>query len=299
MSKYLNLKPVEFDALGKKTQAAFKWEGRILLPKYDGCFAMVAFNNGHPAFVMSRTGEVVKSMDHIFEDLLVTYPHLANTKGGWMVLGEAWTPGKEFAELSGTFRRQYAQPGLGFAPFDLVRYVQPADLPVLSSPHPYRERLSLLSSGRRVLPSVTLPTAVVCQGAEHALQYARNLKDLGGYDGAIASDPEAAYTPGAGKAGEFVKLKPLVTYSLEVVDVLRTVGEKTGRPIGTPVVRFKEGTCGVGTGFSADEALAWFNDPRQIIGKIIEVEAMGVSSKGLLREPRYKGIRDDVTKADY
>lgn len=296
---YLNLKPVEFDAMGKKNQAAFKWAGRILLPKYDGCFAMVAFHNGLPDFIMSRTGELVKSMDHVYEALFTAYPWLAQSPGGWMVLGEAWNPGKEFADLSGEFRRQYPQPQLGFAPFDLVRYERhaPTDLPVLWSNHPYRERLNELENARIVLSNLVFaPVPAICESREHAERYARCLKDAGGYDGAICSDPEAAYIPGSGKGGEFIKVKPLLSYSLECIGFKKDVGAKTGRDTCALTVRFKEGKpLGVATGLSEAQQA----HPEQFVGKIIEVEAMGVSSKGLLREPRFKGVRTDVVKADY
>jgi DNA ligase-1 len=296
---YLNLKPVEFDAMGKRNQQQFRWDGRILLPKYDGCFAMVAFWDGKLDYIMSRTGEVVKSMDHIGEDLLTRYPGLAKSKAGWMVLGEAWNPGKEFADLSGEFRRQRPQPQLGFAPFDLVHYRHDndADLPTLWSTTPYRERLALLeaANARQVACNVFPPVPVTCEGKDHAERYARCLKDMGGYDGAVCADPDATYTPGAGKAGEFIKVKPLVSYSLECVGYEADVGAKTGRATGCLIVRFKGGNCGVATGLSEAQQA----NLQQFVGKIIEVEAMGVSSKGLLREPRFKGVRTDVKQADY
>jgi ATP-dependent DNA ligase len=300
LANYLNLKPVEFDALGKRNQDAFVWEGRILMPKYDGCFAMVAFWNGVPNSIMSRTGEYVKSMDHIYADLLAAYPWIASNKGGTMVLGEAWNPGKEFSELSGIFRRQYPQPALGFAPFDIVNFrMENFALPALYSSAPYAERLSGLEVQAVGSTMIFRPTPHRCVNKVEAWAYARKLKELGGYDGAICSDPDATYTPGAGKAGEFIKLKPLVSYSLEVVAVILSRGAMTGRAIGTPVVRFRNGRCGVGTGFSNDAAEGWASDPTTIVGKIIEVGAMGVSSKGLLREPRFIGIREDVINPDY
>jgi ATP-dependent DNA ligase len=296
---YLNLKPIEFGAMGAKRQATFDWAGRILLPKYDGCFAMVGFWNGVAHNIWSRTGELVKSMDHVHEDLLVKYPWIADTKGGFMVLGEAWNPGSEFAELSGIFRRQYAQPQLGFAPFDTVYYNRDGPKPMLFSTDTYQDRLANLEGGRHVAVNIYAPVPVVCEDEVHAVRYAKNLKDLGGYDGAICSDPYASYTPGAGKGGEFIKLKPLSSYSLEVTGLLVDEGEKTGRVTGALQVRFKGGTCGVGTGFSNEAMVGWATGREPIIGKIIEVEAMGVSSKGLLREPRFKGIRHDVTTPDY
>lgn len=300
MSDYLNLKPVDFDALSAKAQTKVSWLGRILLPKYDGCFAMVLFMDGKPHAILSRTGEKVVSMDHIYDDLLLTYPALANTKGGYAILGEAWNPGKEFKTLSGEFRRQYAQPQLGFAPFDLVRWAPGGGAgPELYSPHSYVQRLALLQDARPVITKIFPPPAVntLCQDAGHAERYAKVLKDAGGYDGAIASDPAAGYMPGSGKCGSFLKVKPLLRYTLEVVGYEAGTGEKTGRATGAAIVRFKHGTCKVGTGFSETEQA----NLQDFVGKLIDVDCMGVyaGDTGKMREPRYVGIRTDVTQPDY
>lgn len=293
--KYLNLKPVEFDALGKRTQQAFRWEGRILLPKYDGCFAMVAFWNGKPSYVMSRTGEDVKSMGHIGDELLSVYPWLASSQGGVMVLGEAWIPGEEFSIIGGIFRRQRPQLQIGFAPFDLVHYHHDDDdnFPTLYSEDPYRQRVNMLRRGpldtsRMIFP----PVPVTCESRDYAEGYARQYKAMGGYDGAICSDPNATYTPGAGKGGEFIKLKPLLSYSVECIGYVKDIGEKTGRDTCALEVRVRDGkTCKVATGLTEDQQA----NPEQFVGRTIEVEVMGWTSGGLFREPRFKGVRDDAT----
>lgn len=304
MAQYLNLKPVDFDALSAKKQASYVWKGKRLLPKYDGCFMMVAFWDGKPDFILSRAGEEVKSCDHIYDDVLKRYPKIAQTKGGKMFLGEAWRPGTEFAVLSGEFRRQRPQIGLGFAVFDLVNYtMDDKDLPILHSPYTYADRLALLEDCDRVVGGNCFPPlSVECEDEAHAWRYAVSLKEMGGYDGAVAADPHLDYPgAGSGKCGSFIKLKPLKRFSLECVAVENSIGKQTGRPIGTPVVRFKSGRCGVGTGFSNDDAEAWYSRPEMIVGKILEVACMDVypGEAGMMREPRYLGVRDDVIKPDY
>lgn len=302
MAKYLNLKPIAFSDLSAKRKAAVTWEGRILLPKYDGCLALVFFRDGKPAGILSRDGNPAKSMDHIYEDLLVKYPGLRHDRGDVCIIGEAWAPGREFADLSGTFRRQSPQPSLGFAPFDIVDVDWQADgAPILHSPKRYEERLEFLEDDRKGFSSMIFPPRPHwCDDEAQANRYAQNLKAMGGYDGAIASDPDAPYVVSDGY-GEFLKLKPLLSFSLRVLRLEIGVGEKTGKATGALVVAFKSGECGVGTGFDADTLAGWIENPASIEGKIIEVGCMGVypGEKGMMREPRYSGIRYDVLKADY
>ena len=292
MSQYLNLKPVEFSSLSAKAQAKINWEGRIAMPKYDGCFAIFLFEHGNCVGILSRDGKPVRSMAHIAADLPTAYPDLT-TEGYVAILGEAWSPTMTFADNSGAFRRHSMQAQLGFAPFDFVYWSGSADAPVLSSPLPYRSRLKWLenraTAGAATMIFRPIPTTV--RSEEDAVYYAQHLKKVGNYDGAVVSDPDAPYVVSNGSAGEFLKIKPLVSYSLVVLDAEQSVGEKTGRPTGAVLVRWKDGrTFKVGTGFSEAEQA----DLSTFVGKVIEVSAMGEYPGGALREPRYCGIRDDV-----
>ena len=51
-------------------------------------------------------------------------------------------------------------------------------------------------------------------------------------------------------------------------------------------------------GLDYDTRRTWFNNPDSIIGKIVEVECLGVTEDGSLREPRIKGVRHDKIKPD-
>ena len=300
MAKYLNLKPVEFSALSAKRQAAVQWKGRLMLPKYDGCFCMVGFFDGKPNFILSRDGVPSLSMLHIYDDLLLRYPRIADTKGGYCFLGEAWSPGREFKDISGSFRRHSPQADLGYAVFDLVQYDNKEGKPMLYSNKPYSKRLELLSIRGEAYCHAYPPLPVECEDEAHAWRYANYLKKLGGYDGAVVSDPDATYVVSDGH-GEFLKVKPLQSFSLEVVGIEPGVGKKTGRATATLVVCFKDGACGVGTGFSHEQAASWLATPALVVGHIIEVACMGVydGPAGMMREPRFVGFRDDVINPDY
>lgn len=298
MSQYIVLKPTEIDKLSAKRKAAVSWEGRLVLPKYDGCFAVFLFEDGKMVRVCSRDNKNVMSMDHLAEDLMYSYP--AVSEGRFAFLGEAWIKGKEFGEISGTFRRQRPQPQLQFAPFDLVHWDGDVMHPELFASAPYKERLRWLRPERTTcMIHPPLPITVHSEAAAWKLakQY-KNSPD--GYDGAIAADPDAPYVVSDG-LGEFLKLKPLQTFTLEVVGIDGGVGERTGRTTASLVVRFKTGRCGVGTGFSNDDAADFVARPHSYLGRFAEVACMGVypGADGMMREPRFIGWRTDVLQPDY
>lgn len=302
---YLVHKAVELDALSKKLQASIEEHTYILSPKYDGCHAIFLFEDGNFLDARSRTNERVLSMGHIGQSLLDHYPWLASGKHA--IMGEAWIPGTEFSEISGIFRRQYPQPQLHFVPFDTVRwrYDQAEDgRPVLGEfmdnfgcvrdARTYDERLGKLHF-RQGIPSVVhcTKTRLLEKGdavMATAIEQAKHYKSLGGYDGCVLARADGLYQVGAGKGGEFIKIKPLISHTCICLGVEHARGEKTGKNTGALVVQFNGKEQRVSTGLTQAEV----DNLDQFTGKMIEVEAMGLTVNGLLREPRYKGIRTDV-----
>jgi DNA ligase-1 len=114
----------------------------------------------------------------------------------------------------------------------------------------------------------------------------------GGFDGAILRDPHAGYTIGKVKKGQIVKVKPLLSLDLAVQRVHCSPGEKTGRPVYTVEVQYEGVTSMVGSGMPHDE------EQVPLAGSIVEIECLGVTEDGKLREPRFKGIRHDKTQPD-
>src|SRR5690606_20801028 len=127
--------------------------------------------------------------------------------------------------------------------------------------------------------------------------WCNELKARGGYDGLILRDPKGTWTRGSGVTGEIIKLKPVLSFDLRVVGAEEGKGKHAGR-LGAIVVEFQGKKLRVGTGFSDAERKDWWENGEDLIGQIAEIEAMDFSADGLLREPRFKGIRHDKLEAD-
>lgn len=52
--------------------------------------------------------------------------------------------------------------------------------------------------------------------------------------------------------------------------------------------------CKVGSGFSVKFRERVTNNPETIVGKVVEIENQGLGSRGLMRFPRFKRIREDI-----
>lgn len=268
MSDYTIPKAVDYDNLSAKAKKALDPTGWWLQQKWDGC---AIYLNTMTDEALSASGKEVKSCEHIFADVFNRYGH-----GEYC--GEVWHPDLDFQEISGAFRRGYAQPHLKIKLFDC--------LPLgMASTEPYRVRASCLP---------TEDTAAF-ESWETAWEQARQWQSEGGCDGAILRNPNAPWEPGRSK-GDIIKLKPLQDYDVEVVGFEKDVGAKTGRATVALIFRWKNGTTHkVATGLSHEQQAA----PEQFVGKIIRVKCMGLTSAGNMREPRFDGVRDDKLKADY
>jgi len=301
VSKYIIHKAVEIDAVKKKLQRSLaEYEASYLMqPKYDGCNVVVkVFRNGEFE-VRSRTNEVVVSMDHIAQILdSDQYSEISNSASGLVYLGEAWYEGRDVQpEISGDFRRQSPSPKLGMMVFDVLT-VEEFDAGY--SEVPYRERIKRMTlpiEGPYILESKVRKVLTIPQGSVTVAKVLAELSAKGGYDGVILRDPNGTWTAGSGTTGEIIKVKPTVSYDLQVVAVEEGLGKLAGHA-GKLVFRWNNGRVVKAIGGTFAERKAWFENPALVIGTFWELEAMGLTPDGMLREPRIKLQRFDKTEAD-
>lgn len=296
MAEYIVHKAVELDKVQKKLRPTDKelTHEYIPQPKYDGC-NMVAIKRANAADAVdlrSRTNEVVHSANHIKEALALA-PFLAVG----VYLGEYWHPTLDQPTVSGMFRKQSAQYTEPF--FVVFDYLTLEEFEQGYSDLTYEERTRRLSPLFGLIEECKAPVFLAeSQGFliddDLTPLEAANLLCKGGrYDGLILRKPSGKWKAGSGTTGEIIKIKPTLTLDLTVLRVNEAVGEKTGRAVYTLVVKLPNGNeQEVGSGVPHD----WKALP--CLGDIVEIEAMSYSTKGLLREPRYKGIRHDKVAPD-
>jgi DNA ligase-1 len=144
---------------------------------------------------------------------------------------------------------------------------------------------------------------VVCPTLPQYLRLGTNYKSLaaeyvsrGHYDGLVIKDGTAPYTCGLAKEGQIIKVKPSFSLDLRVATIITEFGEKTGRKVYTLQIKHE----GKGRGHSfVGSGMPHILPPDLTVGCIVEVEFMGWTEDGHLREPRFKGVRHDKVKADY
>lgn len=267
--------------------------------KNDGCCAVVFLPSPpYSQFVQSRTGEDYVSLDSVARDMRDFFDEAVRQHdGGLVIIGEAWWPGKgEFNQISGEFRRGKVSDKLRLVINDCLTM---AEFDQGYTDVPYAERMRRLQNGNynQISHGSNRHRFCVVRRYESGnygdpRDLCAQLVDQGGYDGLILRDPNAGWKRGSGTEGGIIKLKRELSYDLRVTEVNTAVGEKTGRTVYKLVVDFKGKPLGVGSGVPHK-----FEEVPKV-GDIVEVCAMDYSSDGLLREPRYKGIRHDKLEPD-
>jgi len=301
------MKAVEYDKLPARFKKLYKFEdmqrlGYWLQRKYDGCFVKAVVNVEYgQCELYSRTGEVVLSMDHVKPALRkmaeAMTPDAQRVRHAWSditIYGEAWYEGEQFPTISGDFRRQSNSPRLQFVVNDAVRGWD------REAPYTARHAAIYLSGIPMHRPIDPTPTAPVFgamtyragEWAGNAAVFARLYQSLGGYDGAILRNPGTVYTPGLVKHGEIIKVKPLLSLDLKVHAIYAEQGEKTGRTVYTIDVIYNGVITRVGSGMPHDR----IDIPD--IGRIAQIDCLGVTADGKLREPRFIAARYDKEEPD-
>jgi len=305
MPEYLIHKAVDLAKVNKARREVLSQPGYLDREymgqaKYDGCNVIFILSvAGEQDKVLSRTGEAVPSMYWLLPHMHKVFAHLVMEFGGAVILGEAWKEGVPFAEISGRFRKKSGDSDLGVRVFDVLAL---DEYEAGVSKVPYIERFARVISGRYGAQSADIRAACThftpnTAGHPDWQGWCNELKARGGYDGLILRDPEGAWVRGNGAGGEIIKLKPVLSFDLRVIGIEEGKGKHAGR-LGAIVVSFHGKELRVGTGFSDTVRKVWWGNAEAIIGQIVEIEAMDFSADGLLREPRFKGLRHDKLEAD-
>ncbi len=297
--KYLVHKAVELNKVQKRKRPTETelMHNYLCQPKYDGCNMIAHKFGASPELVglVSRTGEKVHSAEHIKEAIALA-PFMPNGT----YLGEYWHPHKTQPEISGNFRDTKQQHGdMFFVVFD---YLTTEEFDAGHSPLTYSERVARLPKlffQVEELRSWVFPAESQGYLIDHEMsptEAALLFQENGRYDGIILRKPDGTWTAGSGTTGEIIKVKPRLTLDLRVVGFNMGLGKHEGK-IGTLLVEYKGKVQGAGTGLKDSEReVHEFDDLWK--DSIVEIECLGVTEDGYLREPVLKGKRFDKTEPD-
>jgi len=118
----------------------------------------------------------------------------------------------------------------------------------------------------------------------------------GGYEGIMIKDPKAGYE--CKRSHSWLKLKPFIEVTLEVVDVEEGTGRNAGR-LGAFILQGVDDgrsiSVNCGSGFSDSDRDSFWSNKGEIVGRLVEVRADAITQNQdgsySLRFPRYLRFR--------
>lgn len=274
----------------ESTKAKLKFP-MLISEKKDGVFCIAEKLSDGSVRILSRTGKQYTSMKHIENALAPLLDH------GILMIFEAYMFNSDLGVISGKARDTKRQhPELIAYCHDLL--TEEEFRGIYPYGRPFKERNRYLKNILHLIsPPLFRIVQIPCESLEQALEIAKSVWANGG-EGVILRDPLALYEGGK-RIPTIIKIKEEVFYDLEVVAINEGREGKFKGMCGSIVCKFKHGELVTMDGMKLKERKAWWADPSLIIGKIVLVRAMKDSSKGKLRELKYKGIREDKVKGDY
>lgn len=262
--------------------------------KYDGCCNVMHLATNGSYHNESRTGEKYVSMDGVASDAASALKLAITNSEGLVIIGEAWWRGKgQFNLISGEYRRGQVSDKLQFMLNDVLTA---AEFDAGFSAVRYQYRMQRLA-GCNLPENMHVVRRYTPGNYGDPQSLCNQLVEQGGYDGLILRDPKGTWTAGRGTTGEIVKIKRVLSYDLTVTDIKEGEGKHVGR-MGAICVDFQGKPLWVGTGFTDKQREEIWQSPTKGLGLIAEIEAMDISSEGVLREPRFKGFRFDKIEPD-
>lgn len=253
-------------------------ETYAVLEKYDGWYMYVDFIDGEWGDIKSRAGRVIPSVQH-----LNTFKTI-KPKYNLRVIFEGTIPGKEFQELNGIFNRK--------APVRERVIFQVHDLITLDD----ADFVTRYSRAREVVDKIEdsnvklVEVIYVGRDKDRWKEEYDKILSRGG-EGIILKQANAQYQPDK-RNHTLMKIKCEISLDLVVVGVVKGTG-KYANTLGALQVQDSTGFIHTVSGMNDAERDYFWTFPDEIIGKVVEVQAMKRISNGSLREPRFKAIRYD------
>lgn len=288
---YINQAPKDFAqqsaAFRKKfvsTDELMDDERWIIQPKYDGVHVMI--HTEGEGYARTRTGEAVLSVPHLIKEAIQSFGP------GFVVFCEAYMHDQEHAAINGAVRRKSPQPDLIGIVYDIVPQ---KEFDYGSEPTQYEERLSYINTALRGGRLEPVKCIEELPNDTTVMQFAEDMVESGTFDGIILRDLSAPWKRGAAKDGEVIKVKPIL--SLDLLVTGHKVEYKPTKLGGYITVTYKGVESNVGSGLT-QAILQALTQGVKAAGRIAEVECMGITPGGKLREPRFKSFRYDTEQEE-
>lgn len=276
----------------------------IVMPKLDGNYCCV-YSNGEKVKYFARSGKEYQGLNHIDEYFI--------DKPG-VYFGEIIIPNhfdehtKDFQKSNAILNSKGDKSQLGIVLFDMYMEDVTFDERILTLYDKFGN-IDFWKPNREEYEYIDYVYTMPILNFESHLDfyYDYNENELmnefhkykeQGYEGLVIYDRNNIWQPKRVK--DILKLKGVNSCDLKVLDIFE---HKNGNKLGGVIVDYKGGKLKVGSGFNDYDRDRYWNNPEDILDKIVEVEYFTTSKnqEGIesLRHPVFKRVRNDKEEVSY
>jgi DNA ligase 1 len=275
---------------------------KLIEVKLDGVRVITVVRSDGRVDMFSRNGKELLNFPHIKEQISSVIKQKGSSKSMDVVLdGEIMS--SSFQDLmKQVHRKDNVEAGDAILNLFDVLPLEDFEKGIYNKDQATRSQMIKfwVATNKDLLPNVTaLENELVDLDTEEGQKRFKEINAqaiAGGYEGIMIKDPDAPYE--CKRTISWLKLKPFIEVSLEVVDVEEGTGKNIGR-LGAIVCAGtddgKEIQVNVGSGFSDSDRISFWNSRSTLPGQIVEVRADAVTQNQdgtySLRFPRFKGFR--------
>ena len=271
---------------------------KILDRKLDGVRCLTVIDTeSRTVLQFTRNGQLLENFGHITAGLEA---HIDDFERSWVLDGEM--TGQSFQKLMTQVKRK-SDVQTTDSVLNLFDIVPLSEFRKGKSVMGQRRRSALLKSFKATFKKagnieVVDQLEVDLDSAVGQIQFKQYNKDAlaDGLEGIMIKDPEAIYE--CKRSTAWLKQKPFIEVSLEIIDVEEGTGKNVGR-LGAFVCSGTDDgkliTVNVGSGFTDEQRIEFWNSSSTLPGQIVEVRADAITQNQdgtySLRFPRFLRFR--------
>lgn len=253
-----------------------KYLGReyAIFEKYDGWYGYLKYDD----YIRSGNGRIIPSMVWLGDKIKKIQP-----KDSIIIFEILLRNEIKFHILNGVLNRTTGDYHAKDA------YLMVHDI-IFNDDMEFKKRYEFLKDNIDHDDMIIAPVIGISSNPLDWVKSAQKVWDLNG-EGIILKDLHAPYQEGK-RNYTLMKIKEEIDADLLVVDIAEGEGKYQGT-LGALVLEDLSGTQIRVSGMTDIQRDLWWNNPSDIIGKVVKVKAMKRLPDGTLREPRFKDIRYD------
>lgn len=275
-------------------------EKNIVMPKLDGNYVCIYSNNGQVKYI-ARSGKEYQKLTHLDK-----YFNKDGVYFGEIVIPSCFEEHtKDFQKSNAILNSKGDKTNLGIILFDmyiknmtferrLLNLKNIFEVDVWSPSHEeYKDCVYIMP----VLNAKEHGDFYFNYDEQTLMEDFHKYKNMG-YEGLVIYNRNNIWQPKRVK--DILKLKGVNSCDLKVLDIFE---HKNENKLGGIIVDYKGNELKVGSGFSDIDRNFYWNNPEEIINKIVEVEYFTTSTnkEGIesLRHPVFKRVRTDKSEVSY